>query len=87
MILLLAKFPQNDPTDTLKEQVLGMFKKTVSTKLKSDDTYKIIALALEESKKISSQLKNAKRSGERCRDNAVWIGVMRYIISHMSRCY
>ena len=69
----------------LKEQVLGMLKETVNTKMKSNDTYKIIAMAFEESKKISNQLKNAKRSGERCRDKALWIGVMRYVISHM-RC-
>lgn len=79
----MIKILQNDPTDTLKEQVLGMFKEAVNTKMKSNDIHMRIAEALEESKKISEQLKNSKRSGERCRDKAVWIGVMRYVISHM----
>jgi hypothetical protein len=60
-----------------------MLKEIVNKKMESSDTYKRIAVALEESKKISIQLKNSKRSGERCREKAVWIGVMRYVISHM----
>ena len=51
---------QNDPTDMLKEKVLGMLKETVVRKMKSDSTYKTITVALEESKKISNQLRNAK---------------------------
>ena len=43
----------------------------------------MIAVALEESKKIFNQLKSVKQSGERCRNNAVWIGVIRYVISHI----
>jgi hypothetical protein len=65
----------------LKEQALGMLGKMVETKMTLDDTCKMIALALEESNKFSNQLKNAKRSGERCREKAVWIGVMRYVIT------
>lgn len=60
-----------------KEQVLGMLRKMVETNKTPDDTYKMAAVALEESKKISTQLKDAKRTGEKCRKNAVWIGVMR----------
>jgi hypothetical protein len=67
----------------LKEQALAMLKKTVETRMKLDETCKMFAVALEESKKIFNQLKNAKRSGERCRKNAVWIGVLRCVISHM----
>ena len=47
----------------------------------SNDICKMIAVALEDSKKISNQLKSAKQSGESCRNNAVWIGVIRYVFS------
>jgi hypothetical protein len=59
-----------------KEQVLGMFKEMGKRKMILDNNFQV---ALEESKKISNQLKNAKRSGEMCRKKAVWIGVMRYV--------
>jgi hypothetical protein len=61
--------------------VLGMFKKMGKEMLRLDSTFGVV---LEESKKISNQLKNAKRSGEICRKKAVWIGVMRYIACRLS---
>jgi len=61
-----------------------MLKITVTTRT-SDDACKMITQTLKKLKQIFEQLRNAKQTGEMSRKKAVWIGVMRYVISHM-RC-
>ena len=64
----------------LKEQVFGFFKTKVNVNKTTNETCWKILKSLEDSTKITTQLKDAKRSGEKCRNNAVWIGVMRHDI-------
>ena len=49
----------------------------------TNETCGKILKSLEDSTKISTQLKDAKRSEEKRRNNAVWIGVIRHNIWHM----
>ena len=65
----------------LKEQVFGLFKTKVKADMTTNEICGKLSKSLEDSTRISTQLKDSKRSREKCRNNAVWIGVMRYDIS------
>lgn len=64
----------------LKKQVFEFFKTKVNANKTTNETCGKILKSLEDSTKISTQLKDAKRSEEKCRNNAVWIGVMSHNI-------
>ena len=63
-----------------KEQVFGFFKTKVNVNKTTNETFWKILKSLEDSTKITTQLKDAKRSGEKCRNNTVWIRVMKHDI-------
>jgi hypothetical protein len=66
----------------VKRQILDAFKNAVKEAI-PDVSVETLARLCDHTKngtKIQKQLKDARRSGERCRRLALWIGVERYVL-------
>jgi hypothetical protein len=75
LIWILIK-NQKTENDIIKQQILHEFIKTVEDK--ADEASKNIYPYTIEANKISKQLKDAKKSSQKCCGHAKWIGVEWY---------